>query len=574
MLEKLNKFNSFIRVQSIPYGKHVWFNRDLLPTPVEERTWGVFHYFFFYFTTSLTPSSYTLGASLVSIGLWWHALICAIVGSFFLSIVLVLNSRAPSVYHCGFPTLVRAMSGMYGSYFFIFVRISVATIYFAVQTYFSGNLMNVCMRCMFGHKWVNIQNTLPDDAGIDSKGLIAFFIVWIIQLPLMFMHPKVQRHLYTVKFITTGASLFGMFGYCVRKAGGTLGTPESLSSNRVYGEDLAWGIVNGINSIMGALCPILINAGDIVRYSKKPSDAAWIQSFAVLISKFLITFMGCGTTSAAKVFLGETFWNPWDLYEALLDTNWSASMRTGVFFASLGMIIALVVVNLGSNCLPVGADATGMFPKYITIVRGQLLCWLLCPLLFPWKIVSSGSAFLAFLGSYSVMLCPIAATMIYDYFIIRKGNYHLVSFYNPDKSSMLWYNNKFGLNWRAFAAWIVGVGLTISGVSDSIDPGSVGQAAVKIYKLGFLLSFISAFLAYGVICYFFPVPQILPFDMDIKETKFEQFAENGGFLENESLDDITGAATAVEVLESDVNNSGSDSSAEKNTGQVVLTKEV
>ena len=533
------KIFDFLRVKNVPLGPHVWYNTDLLPTSPEKRTWNLFHYLFFYFTTSLTPSSYSLGSTLVDMGLlWWHALICAIIGSFFLSIILVLNSRGPSTYHLGFPTIVRASSGMYGSYFFIFIRISVAAIYFSVQTYFAGNLMSVLMRTMFGYKWENIANKLPVSANITSSQLLSFFLVWIIQGPLMFLHPTVQRHLYVIKFVSTSATLFGVFGYCVRKAGGTLGTPESLASNRVYGEDLAWGVVSGINSIMGALCPILINAGDVVRYSKKPSDAAWVQSFAVLLSKLLITFMGCGTTSAARVFLGETFWNPWDLYTALLDYNWSASMRTGIFFASLSMVIALVVVNIGTNCLPVGADATGMFPKYITIVRGQIICWLLAPLFFPWKIVSTGAAFLAFLGSYSTMLCPIAAIMIYDYFIVRRGNYHTVSLYTNDKSTTFWYGNKFGINWRAMVAWALGCGLVIHGVANSINPGSVSEGSTKIYRLGFLVSFCVGFVSFGILNLVFPVKQLLHQDMDIKSVKFEEFIATDGYLDGETIDDI------------------------------------
>ncbi|EGV61715.1 hypothetical protein PSN45_000406 [Yamadazyma tenuis] len=543
------KVFSKLRIKTVPKGPHAWYNRDLLPTPTDERTWGIYHFLFFYFTTSLTPSSYTLGSTLVSNGLlWWHGLICAVIGSFFLSIVLVFNSRAPSVYHLGFPTIVRAAAGMYGSYFFIFVRISVATIYFAVQTYFAGSLMDVLMRCIFGYKWVNIENKLSSDSGITSRGLLSFFLIWFFQLPLMFMHPRHQRHLYSVKMITTTTSLFAVFGYCVRKAGGTLGTPESLATDRVYGSDLVWGVISGINSIMGALCPILINTGDVVRYAKRPSDAAWIQSFAVLCSKVLITFLGCGTTSAAKVFLGETYWNPWDLYNGLLDHNWSAGMRTGIFFASLGMIIALVIVNVGTNCLPVGADATGMFPKYVNITRGQFLCWLVCPLLFPWKISSSGASFLAFLGSYSVMLCPIAATMIYDYFIIRRGNYHIPSFYNPDGTGVFWYN-KLGVNWRAMAAWVIGCGFTISGVANSVTPGSIGIAAVRIYQLGFLLSFIVAFVAYGTLCFAFPVKNILPDDKDIKSIGFEELAQSDGFLPGESLDSII--EPTVEIIDSE-----------------------
>lgn len=541
--------HSAIRVKNVPQGKHAWYNKDLLPTKNVERTWGTVNYLFFYFTTSLTPSSYTLGSTLVSMGLlWWHGMICAVVGSIFLTVILVLNSRGPSVYHMGFPTIIRAASGMYGSYFFIFVRISVAIIYFSIQTYFAGRLMSVTLRCIFGHRWTEIPNKLPLSSKITSQNLLAFFIIWIIQGPMMFLHPKVQRHLYTVKFIITCATLFGVMGYCIRKAGGTLGTPESLASNKVHGEQLAWGIITGINAIMGALCPILINAGDVVRYAKRPRDAAWIQSFGVLFSKVLITFFGCATTSAARVFLGKTFWNPWDLYEALLDYQWTASMRTAMFFASLSMTFALLVVNLGTNCLPVGADASGMFPKYVTIVRGQVVCWIICPLLFPWKIISDGTKFVAFLGSYTTMLCPIAAVMIYDYFVVRKGNYHIPSFYNSNKTSVYWYN-KYGVNFRAFGAWCVGVGLTIHGVANAISAGTVGIASTRMYSLGFLLSFLSAFLSFWLLNLAFPLKESLPNDIDIKSVRFEEFAKTDGYLEGESLDTILGDLSTVELLD-------------------------
>ncbi|KAG0682721.1 hypothetical protein C6P40_003446 [Pichia californica] len=527
-----------LKIDSAAQQGHSWYNTDLLPTKSDERTWTVYNYLFFYFTTSLTPSSYTIGATLVSMGLlWWHGLICAAVGSFFLSIILVINSRASSKYHLGFPAIVRAPAGMYGSYFFIFVRVSVASIYFAVQTYFAGKLMSVMLKAIFGHKWVNIENKLPESSEITSSSLLAFFIVWIIQLPLIFMHPTIQRHLYTVKAITTTTTLFGVFGYCVRKAGG-LGTPESLASNRVYGSDLGWGIVYGINSIMGALCPILINAGDVVRYARKTEDAAWVQSFAVLFSKVLITFLGCGTTSAAKVFLGKTFWNPWDLYDALLDYHWTAGMRTAMVFSCFGMILALVIVNIGTNCLPVGADTTGMFPKYMTIVRGQFLCWLVCPLFFPWKMISSGARFIAFLGSYSIMLCPIAAVMVYDYYFVRKGNFHILSFYNPNHKSMLWYGNKYGVNPRAIIAWIIAVGSTISGVANSINKDSIPTGATHVYQLGFLLSFSIAFVIYAILNYFFPVQMCLPEGYDLKTIKFEEFARTDGLLEHETYNDI------------------------------------
>ena len=62
------------------------------------------HFFAYYLTTTFSPSSYNLGSSLVSKGLqWWHGMIAAVIGSIFLSIVVVLNSRGAAKYHVGFP---------------------------------------------------------------------------------------------------------------------------------------------------------------------------------------------------------------------------------------------------------------------------------------------------------------------------------------------------------------------------------------------------------------------------------------------------------------------------------------
>jgi NCS1 family nucleobase:cation symporter-1 len=96
-------------------------------------------------------------------------------------------------------------------------------------------------------------------------------------------------------------------------------------------------------------------------------------------------------------------------------------MRTGMFFASLGMIIAFVIVNLSTNCLSVGADLSGLAPSYVNIKTGQVLCWFVAPHLVPWLIVSTDANFVAFLGSYTTMLSPVAALMIYDYYLLRPG---------------------------------------------------------------------------------------------------------------------------------------------------------
>lgn len=295
------------------------------------------HFFTYYLTTTFSPNSYNLGATLVTIGLqWWHAMIAAVIGSFILSVIVILNSRGATRYHVGFPVYVRASAGLGGAKLFILVRILVAIIFFATQTYYGGRLTAVLLRSMIGRSWDSIPNQLPESAGITSANLLAFFVFWIIQFFVMFLHPIVLRHLFIVKAVYTTISLFAVLGWAVHMNGGSLGDFQFTGKVLVLsGSALVWPMLQAINSVMAALCPILINQPDVARYATKPSQATWSQATGILISKVLVMFVSCATTSATTGFLGESYWNVWDLYDQILTVYWGPGARAGMFFASL-----------------------------------------------------------------------------------------------------------------------------------------------------------------------------------------------------------------------------------------------
>jgi NCS1 family nucleobase:cation symporter-1 len=64
-------------------------------------------------------------------------MIAAAIGSFILTLVLVLNSRGATKYHIGFPAFMRVSAGFIGSRLFILVRAVVACLYFSIQTYYA-----------------------------------------------------------------------------------------------------------------------------------------------------------------------------------------------------------------------------------------------------------------------------------------------------------------------------------------------------------------------------------------------------------------------------------------------------
>ncbi|KZL77821.1 allantoin transporter, partial [Colletotrichum tofieldiae] len=546
------EFKRFIRTKEHPIEGPAYFNEDLLPTPsanhpVEQRTWTALHFFTYYLTQTFSPSSYNLGATLISIGLqWWHGMLAAVIGSSILSVVVILNSRGATRYHVGFPVYVRAAAGVSGAKLFIVVRASVAIIYFATQSFYGGMLASVALRAIFGSRWENIPNLLPLSAGITSKNLLAFFIFWFIQFPVMFIHPTILRHLFVVKSVATTAGLFGVLGWAVHMNGGNLGNfdfgRESLS-----GDALVWPMIQAINSVMAALCPILVNQPDVARYATRPAQATWSQAVGILVSKVLVMFLSCATTSAASGVLGKSYWNVWDLYNAILTEYWGPGARAGMFFASASMILAIIATNAGSNSLPVGADVSGLWPRYINIVRGQVICALLAPLCVPWKIIASASSFLTFLGSYTVFLMPTCGIMIVDYWILRRGNFHVPSLYTLAESSPYTYYK--GWNLRAVVAWMSGVVFTVHGIAGNLDPDSVNQASKNMYKFGFLLSFFMGSLVYYVACLIWPV-QVYPAGMDSETPMgFETMAASEGFFPGEGIETIRGVISAVEATD-------------------------
>jgi NCS1 family nucleobase:cation symporter-1 len=75
----------------------------------------------------------------------------------------------------------------------------------------------------------------------------------------MWVHPKVIRHLFVVKAVYTTISLFGVLGWAISANGGKIGDFKYTTGQKeLAGSDLIWPMIQAINSVMGALAPVLI----------------------------------------------------------------------------------------------------------------------------------------------------------------------------------------------------------------------------------------------------------------------------------------------------------------------------
>ncbi|KAJ4318094.1 hypothetical protein N0V94_004619 [Neodidymelliopsis sp. IMI 364377] len=512
-----------------------WSNKDLEPTPEDQRTWTWYNLPLYWFSNQFSLVGWNTGSALVTVGLTWQqSFVSACIGSFLAAVVVVLMARPGVKYHVGFPVLVRSVMGMYGSYFFIFIRAVVCIIWYGIQSFYAGNILSVMLRCIFGSSWNNFENTLSPSANVTSKQLLTFFMAWLMEFPFMWIHPKNIHYIFTVKGFVMPVAAFAVFGWCMTNGGG-LGAMDLASKEGQFSASmtpLGWSIMAGINTIFGSLSPMLVNQPDLARYCKKSRDAGPIQGVSVFIASIIVFFLGMASTTSIQAVWGVAYWNVWDLFDAILDHHSTAGARAGVFFAAFAFYLGVFATNFGANSIPFGSDMTGLFPRWLTIRRGQILCAILGVVVQPWQLMANASAFLSFLGSYSIFMAPLCAVIIVDYFIARRGNVHIPSCYVGKKTGLYWFWS--GVNWIGVIAWLLGTTMGIPGLIGQYEPQIISNAAKYMYMMGWLLTFFTAAVIYYVATMFIKT-QVFPGGFEGTPLKFEWLANEGreGFFDGE-----------------------------------------
>jgi NCS1 family nucleobase:cation symporter-1 len=402
--------------------------------------------------------------------------------------------------------------------------------------------MSNILRCIFGHAFTNIPNHIPESVGITTQGMLAFFLFWLVHFPFCAFRPYQLRAFFWFKSIIILPAVWGLFIFCIANTHGNIG---SLYSNTITGNK-GWFIMYAINSGMGNTATLITNQPDIARWSKTKSGAQWSQLITNPIAVTLSASLGILATSAINNSWNLDLWNPWDLLGAILDRYWSASTRFAVFLSAFTWMVSILGTNIAANMIPFGSDSSMLFPRYITIPRGQYLVEFLAYAICPWKILASASVFTTFLSGYGLFMASVVAIMVCDYYLLTKGNVFIGHLYNGSKSNKHYYYN-FGWNIQAVVAYLCGIIPPFPGFVGTLGP-KVPTAATNLGRLGWLLSFFVSFVVYYALCLVWPTQN----QKMIKELglKWEQmgndriFAEDGteivqtGVLAESSASDI------------------------------------
>lgn len=238
-----------------------------------------------------------------------------------------------------------------------------------------------------------------------------------------------------------------------------------------------------------------------------------------------ISFIGIAASSAGAVRYGILQWDPMELI-----AHWSS--RACRFFAAFSFALAALGVNISANSLSAANDLTALFPQFVNIRRGQLLCAIIAWALVPWKILASAGSFLNFMSAYSIFLGPIAAIMVWDFWYLKARKYNSLALYQPDS---IYRYNSIGVNWRAVLAFLVGVAPNMPGFINSINKSINVGVGVHPYQFGWLLGFVGTSIVYVAVSLIWPARET---EMEKALLPDEVYDEGGyGDVDGISLED-------------------------------------
>jgi NCS1 family nucleobase:cation symporter-1 len=274
-----------------------------------------------------------------------------------------------------------------------------------------------------------------------------------------------------------------MVGICIRtclKAGGVgplihQGTQYSTLSP-------AWAWFYAITSSVGSISSGILNQSDYTRFAVKQGRQVYGTIFGLFFVGTLVPILSILTASASvEIYGAEPYWNPLTLIIQWLLDDYSSANRAAAFFCSLAFVISQLAENILGNGFAAGMDLAGLFPKYINMRRGCLICAILSWVVQPWLFYNTASIFVSVMASFSVFLAPLTGIMLVDYFVIRKQNIELMQLYTGSNEGAYYFTG--GVNWRAIFTWVICFTPAMPGMIASLNTNIVlGEGIMNYYR--------------------------------------------------------------------------------------------
>lgn len=210
----------------------------------------------------------------------------------------------------------------------------------------------------------HMSNHFPANANMDTKQFIGWVIFNVLMIPLLYIPPEKYKKVVLYMNVVSVITLISMMIWALSAAHGG-GPLLSESSTLHTSHDLGWAIVSGVTTVIGSIAVGLTNQPDYSRFARRPGDQVFGQWFSIILFGTIMPLFGCLASSATQQIYGEAIWNPPNIVQKWLDTDYNAKSRAAAFFAGVGLVVCQLAINTIDNAFSAGMDMAGLVPQYV-----------------------------------------------------------------------------------------------------------------------------------------------------------------------------------------------------------------
>ena len=448
-------------------------NEDLAPVPPEKRTWRTGNIAALWVGMAICVPTYTLASERVAGGMSaWQSVFVIALANLIVLLPLMANGHPGTKYGIPFPVLVRASFGVRGAQIPAVLRALVACGWFGIQCWFGGLGL-----------WATASALVPSVSvpdvtilGADLAPLIWFFVFWLINVYFIWNGMESIKWLETLSapfLLLCGAALL----VWAVSEGGSIGGLMAQPATKPLSETFAVALTSGVSF----WATLALNIPDFSRYARSQRDQVTGQAIAMPATMTVFAFIGVITTAATVVVYGKAI-----AYPDQLVTKFGNPLVVGI--SMLGLALATLSTNIAANVVSPANDFANLAPARITYRTGGLITAVIGVLICPWLILkSAGNYIFVWLVGYGVLLGPIGAIMIVDYFVLRRRELVVDDLYR--RGGQYEYAN--GVNPRALIAFALGVAPCLPGflvAASGAAPSTVPPLFNHLYTWAWFVS--------------------------------------------------------------------------------------
>lgn len=453
-----------------------YYNEDLAPTSLAQRTWTTYNIASLWIGMAICLPSYTLASGLMGAGLsLWQAVFNVALGNILVLIPMQLNSHAGTKYGIPYPVFARLAFGPKGAHLASLARAFVAAAWCGIQIYFGGGALHVI-----------IVQLVPAFGNVPGANWITFAIFWAMNIYIGYAGDEAIKFMESWGAPILGVLCVALLFWATSMAAGVGVSVGQLVSVPANPELLAKGggfwpvFMVGLTGNIAFWATLALNIPDFSRYAKNQKSQFRGQLYGLPTTMAAFAFVGAYVTSATSFIYNI----PGGIFDPVAVIAKIESPIAAILGA-IGVILATLTTNIAANIVAPANGITNISPKRISYKMGVIITGILAVAIMPWKIMESGFNFFGFLGNYGIMLGPLAAIYIADYYIVKKRNIDVMALFQGEKGRY-WYTN--GVNYKAIITWVVSCILPFGGI--------FVPSLLFFNQNGYIFSFATAFILY------------------------------------------------------------------------------